>query len=124
VEAYKNENAICTFLPIFHIFLVHSLCTGGIHIEDSSGRGTESGLLRSDTSGISIGLERHDGNVGIAEGEYTSLCECGFIQCAKSSASVFIPVMGIQYSGYMKGYGEGREAWHVTCDIYGIARLK
>ena len=49
-EAYKNQDGICTFLPIFHIFVVQPLCTGSIHIEDGSRRVTVSGLVRGDAS--------------------------------------------------------------------------
>jgi hypothetical protein len=69
MEAYKNEDTICSVLPIFHIFLVQPLGTGGIHIEDGSGRATENGQVRSGASGI-IGLGRHDGNVGTAGWEH------------------------------------------------------
>ena len=62
VEAYKNEDGICTFLPNLHTFLVQLLSPGGIHIEDGSGRGAETGLVRSGASGSIIGLGRHDGN--------------------------------------------------------------
>jgi hypothetical protein len=63
VEAYKDEDAICTILPIFHIFVVQLLSTGGIQIENASGSVTVSGLVRSG-AGV-IGLRRHEGNVGI-----------------------------------------------------------
>ena len=95
MEAYKNEDTICTVLPVFHIFFFQPLGTGGIHIEDVSGSVTVSGLVTSGASGI-IGLGRHDGNVGIAESvtsgdkwEHTSLCGRGFIQCAKRCALAF-----------------------------------
>ena len=61
VEAYKNEDGICTFLPNLHTFLVQLLSPGGIHIEDGSGRGAETGLVRSGASGSIIGLGRHNG---------------------------------------------------------------
>ena len=61
MEAYKNEDGICTFLPNLHVFLVQLLGTGGIHIEDASGRGAKSGLVRGGASGI-IGLGRHNDN--------------------------------------------------------------
>ena len=51
METYKNEDAICAFLPIFYVFVVQPLCTGGIHIEDGSRRVTVSGLVRGDASG-------------------------------------------------------------------------
>jgi hypothetical protein len=87
VEAYKKEDAICPILPIFYIFVVQLLSTGGIQIENASRSVTVSGVVRSGADGI-IGLRRHDGNVGIAgweRWEHPGHCGRGFIQCAKRS---------------------------------------
>jgi hypothetical protein len=59
VKAYKNEDTICTFLPIFHIVVVQALGTSAVHIENVSGRVTVSGLITSGASDI-IG---HDDNI-------------------------------------------------------------
>ena len=62
-RTYKNEDGICAFLPVLHIFVVQLLGTGRIHIEDGSGRVTVTGPARS--HGDAMG--RHDGNVEIAD---------------------------------------------------------
>ena len=68
---YKNEDGICTFFPVLHIFLVELLGTGGIHIEDGSRRVTVIGPARS--HGDAIG--RHVGDVA----DQTFTVRCGFI---------------------------------------------
>ena len=70
---YKNEDGICTFLPVLHIFLVELLGTGSIHIEGGSGRVTVTGPTRS--HGDATG--RHVGDVEIADQAFT--VRCGFI---------------------------------------------
>jgi hypothetical protein len=54
VEANKDEDGICTILPIFHIFLIHLFGTDGIKIENASGSVTVSGLVRSGASDIIV----------------------------------------------------------------------
>ena len=51
---YKNEDGICTFFPVLHIFLVELLGTGSIHIEDSSGRVTVIGPARSHGDAVTV----------------------------------------------------------------------
>ena len=56
-----------------HIFLVQLLGTGSVHIEDGSGRVTETGPARSQGAAI----ERHVGDVEIADQAFA--VRCGFI---------------------------------------------
>ena len=63
-------------LPVFHIFLVELLGTGSIHIEDGSGRITETGPARSRVDYRSK-AERHVGGVEI--GGQAFAVRCGFI---------------------------------------------
>ena len=46
-KSYENKDAICTSLPVFHIFIVKLQCTGDIHREDGSRRITILGFLLS-----------------------------------------------------------------------------
>ena len=86
---YKNEDGVCTFFPVLHIFLVELLGTGSIHIEDGSGRGTITGPARIHGDG-------HVGDVEIADQAF----KVRIYTCAQRSALAIwclgsFPVMGI-----------------------------
>ena len=67
-EAYKNEDALCTSLPILNICAVKFWCTGDIHGEDGSRRVTISSFIRGGGDLACIeGMFIEGGNFGIYE---------------------------------------------------------